>query len=110
MIFDIYFVHLRHDRIEHFAFERAEHNRFVLDRVNDEALARLDNAGADAVDRRHCYHETVFSGASALHFGVQLLLDCLHELGPEVLRMQQDLVLQRDLVYTVALWVRMGNA
>ena len=41
------------DGIEHLPLEGSEHDGLVLDRVDDKAASRLDEAGADVVDGSH---------------------------------------------------------
>lgn len=95
---DAHLVHLRDDAVEHFALERPEHDRPVLDLVDGESGVVLDEAIADVIDRGDRDHEAVFAGARAFYLGEQLALDGLQQLRSEVSRMQFDFVLQRDVV------------
>lgn len=92
-----HFVDLRHNSVQHLAFEWPEHNRLVFNRVHDESLAGLYNAALDVVYGGHGNHEPVLPGTRPLHFRVQLLLDRVHQLRPKVPGMQQNLVFQRYL-------------
>lgn len=63
-------VNLLDHRVQHFALEGPEYDGLVFDGVDDEALTRLDNAGADLVYRRDGYHKSVLACAGALHLRV----------------------------------------
>ena len=53
--------------VKHLSLERPEHDGFVLDRVDDETAARLDQAGPDIVDGRHRNDEAILAGTGPLH-------------------------------------------
>lgn len=63
---------LRDDRVEHLPLEGPEDDGLVLDRVDDEALAGLDQAGPDVVDRRHRDHEAVLARAEGRRKRIKL--------------------------------------
>ena len=77
--------------------EGSEDDGLVLDGVDDEALAGLDEAGADVVDGGDGDHEAVLARARPLHLREELLLHRVHQLRPEVARRQHDLVVQADV-------------
>ena len=81
-----------------YCLERSEDDGFVLDVVDDQPLARLDQSCADVLDVGDGDHEAVLAGASSLHFAEEFLLDRVHQLGAKVPRVQLDLVVQRDVV------------
>ena len=56
---ELHLVDLSDDSVEHFAFEGAEHDGLVLDGVDDEPPAGLDEPCSDVVNRRHSNHKTV---------------------------------------------------
>ena len=77
--------------------EGSEDDGLVLDGVDDEALAGLDEAGADVVDGGDGDDEAVLARARPLHLREQLLLHRVHQLRAEVARRQHDLVVQADV-------------
>ena len=77
--------------------EGSEDDGLVLDGVDDEALAGLDEAGADVVDGGDGDDEAVLARARPLHLREELLLHRVHQLRPEVARRQHDLVVQADV-------------
>lgn len=87
-------VHLLDDGIQHLALERPKNDGLVLNRIHDESLARLDDAGSDHVDGCDSNYEAVLAGTGPLHLCVQFLLNCFHELRSKVLRMQEDFVFE----------------
>lgn len=93
-----YLVDLRDNCVENFTFERPKNDSFVLNWVNHEALARLNETGANVVNCCHSDNKTIFAGARSFNFGVQFLFDGLHELRPKIFRMQQNFVLQWNLI------------
>lgn len=85
-------------RVQHFALERPEHDGFVLDRIDHEALAGQNQPGTDVVNGGDGYHEPVLTGAGSLHFGVQFLLYRFDQLRAKIARVQENLVLERYLL------------
>ena len=85
-------VHLGDDGVDDLVLEGPEDDGLVLDGVDDEALAGLDDAAADVVDGGDGDHEAVLAGARALDLGEELLLHGVHELRTEVPRVEEDLV------------------
>ena len=81
-----------------YCLERSEDDGFVLDVVDDQPLAGLDQSCADVLNVGDGDHEAVLAGASAFHFAEEFLLDRVHQLGAKVPRVQLDLVVQRDVV------------
>ena len=63
-------VHLGHHGVQHLPLKRPEHNGLVLDRVEYEALPRLDEAGPDMVDAGDCNNKAVLSSASPFHLEI----------------------------------------
>ena len=130
------FVNLGHHRVQNLAFERPEHitintitscvlkhwgsspeyDGFVFDRVEDEPLARLNEASSNIVDGGHRYHEPILSCnihlhwhwstiitrhstcAGSLHLREQFLFDCVHQLRPEVSGVKHDFMVQRYVI------------
>lgn len=92
-----YLVDLFDNCVQHLALERPENDGLVLDRIHNESLAGLNDSRTDHIDCGDGNDESVFAGASALHFGVQFLFDRFHQLGSEILGMEEDFVLERDL-------------
>ena len=62
-------VDLRDHGVQHLALEGPEDDGLVLDGVEDESLAGLDEAGADVIDARDGDDEAVLARAGALHLG-----------------------------------------
>jgi len=63
---------------------------------NEYSSLRLTRT--DIVDGGDGNDEAILSGASSLYFGEQLLLNCVHQLRPEVPRVQHDLMFQGDVI------------
>jgi hypothetical protein len=62
-------LYLGDNGVQDLALEGAEDDGLVLDGVDDEPLARLDQARPHAVNCRHCNHEPVFACKKHIFYG-----------------------------------------
>lgn len=95
---ETYFIHLCHDSVQHFALEWSENDCLIFDGIHNEPLSRLYYTGTDLIDCCYCYDKSILSGTCAFHFSVQFLFHCFHQLGPEILGMQQYFMLEGNLL------------
>jgi len=83
---EAHFVNLSDHSVQNLSFKRLEDDGFVLNRVNDEVLSRLNEACTDVVDGGDGDDETIFARTGALYLAEQLLLDCVQQLRPWTLK------------------------
>ena len=55
----MYLVHLSDNSIQNLSFERPENNCLVLNRIDNEALPRLDNSSADIINCCHSNNKSI---------------------------------------------------
>ena len=91
-------VHLSHHSVQYLTFERSEHDGFVFDGIDDEPTSRLYVAGADVVDCGDGDDKSVFTRTSPLDFGEEFLFHRVKEVGPEVARVEKNVMFQRYMV------------
>lgn len=101
-------VDLSDNSIHDLPFKGPENNGLVLNWIKDKPSAWLDHTSTNIVNGGDSNYKAILAGAGPLHLGEELLLDRVEQVGAEIARVQQDLVLQGDLLPTVRLWWSRG--
>ena len=85
-------VDLGDDRVKYLAFERAKHNGIVLYREGGQPTALANASFAYFNNVCHCDDEAMLPGTATLHCIDELLPEEIPNVGPEVLRVKQELL------------------